>query len=172
MSVDAKLKELGIKLPATPKAIGNYVGAKRIGGIVYTSGSGPRMPDGTMPTGIVGDTVTVKQAYEFAKVAGLNLLAAVHEICGTLDGVEVVKVFGMVNAVPGFTQQPDVMNGCSDLFVDLLGEYGRHTRSAVGVGSLPGNMPVEIEAIFKIHPSYFERETLQAFGTGAMPIHG
>ena len=103
-------------------------------------GQGPRAPTAAIPTGKVGKDVTVEQAYEHAKTTGLGLLAAMKEAAGSLDKVEVIKLLGMVNAVPDFADQPKVINGCSDLFVAVLGENGRHARSAVGMGSLPGNM--------------------------------
>lgn len=103
-----------------------------------------------MPEGIVGKDFSIEEAYQFARTTGLGLLSAMRDACGSLDKVEVIKVFGMVNAIPGFSGHPQVMNGCSDLFVAVLGENGRHARSAVGMGSLPGNMPVEIEAIVRM----------------------
>jgi enamine deaminase RidA (YjgF/YER057c/UK114 family) len=104
-----------------------------------------------MFTGKVGRDVTVEQAYEHAKRVGLGLLAAAKAAAGDLGKVEVLKVLGMVNGVPEFTDHPKVINGCSDLFVAVLGERGRHARSAVGIGSLPGNISVEIEAVMRIH---------------------
>jgi enamine deaminase RidA (YjgF/YER057c/UK114 family) len=104
-----------------------------------------------MLTGKVGRDVTVEQGYEHAKLVGLGLLAAARAVAGDLAKIEVLKVLGMVNAVPEFTQQPEVINGCSDLFVAVLGERGRHARSAVGMGSLPRNISVEIEAVMRIH---------------------
>ena len=151
MSADAKLKELGLELPVVPKPMGTYVPWTRDGNTIYLSGQGPRRNDGTMHVGKVGKDVTIEQAYEHAKLVGLNLLAAANAAAGgSLDKVEVLKVLGMVNAVPGFGDQPKVINGCSDLFVAVLGERGRHARSAVGMGSLPVNIPVEIEAVMRV----------------------
>ena len=147
MSAEQKLAGLGLKLPALPKPIGNYVPFKRAGDIIYLSGQGPRRPDGGPITGKVGRDVTVEEAYEHAKLIGLGLLAAAKLAAGDLDKVEVLKVLGMVNAIPEFKDQPKVINGCSDLFVAILGERGRHARSAVGMGSLPNQITVEIEAV-------------------------
>ena len=151
MSPDEKLAELGLELPHLATPVANYVPFKRDGHIVYLSGQGPRQKDGTYPTGKVGRDVTVEDAYEHARQTALGLLAAAKAAAGSLDTVEILKVFGMVNAVPDFADQPKVINGCSDLFVAVLGERGRHARSAVGLGSLPNNMTVEIEAVIRIH---------------------
>jgi len=129
----------------------NYVSFKRDGRTLYLSGQGPRRSDGSMATGKVGRDVSTEEAYEHAKLVGLGLLAAAKAAAGDLSKVEVLKVLGMVNAVPEFTDQPKVINGCSDLFVAVLGERGRHARSAVGMGSLPLQITVEIEAIMLIH---------------------
>ena len=148
MSAEENLKKLGLTLPELPKPIGNYVPWKRNGNTIYLSGQGPRRNDGTLHVGKVGKDVTIEQAYEHAKLVGLGLLAAAREAAGgSLDQVEVLKVLGMVNAVPEFTDQPKVINGCSDLFVAVLGERGRHARSAVGMGSLPNQITVEVEAV-------------------------
>jgi enamine deaminase RidA (YjgF/YER057c/UK114 family) len=151
MSVAENLKRLGLTLPNIPTPVANYVPWKRDGNTIYLSGQGPRDKHGKHITGTVGKDVTVEQAYEYAKLVGLNLLAAANAAAGgSLEKVEVLKVLGMVNAVPGFGDQPKVINGCSDLFVNVLGERGRHARSAVGMGSLPVNIPVEIEAVMRV----------------------
>jgi enamine deaminase RidA (YjgF/YER057c/UK114 family) len=150
MSAEQKLAELGLTLPQLPKPIGNYVPFKRAGDLIFLSGQGPRRPDGSPITGKVGRDVTVEEAYEHAKLIGLGLLAAAKLAAGDLDKVEVLKVLGMVNAVPEFKDQPKVINGCSDLFVAVLGERGRHARSAVGMGSLPNQITVEIEAVMRV----------------------
>lgn len=152
MSADERLKELGLELPSLAAPMANYVRFKRAGDLVYLSGQGPRYPDGSIPAGKVGQEFSTDEAYEFAKVTGLGLLAAMKEAAGSLDKVEVIKLLGMVNGVPDFGDQPRVINGCSDLLVAVLGENGRHARSAVGMGSLPGNMPVEIEVIIRVLP--------------------
>ena len=150
MSAEQKLAELGLTLPPLPKPVGNYVPFKRAGDLIFLSGQGPRRPDGSPITGKVGRDVTVEEAYEHAKLIGLGLLAAAKLAAGDLDKVEVLKVLGMVNAVPEFKDQPKVINGCSDLFVAVLGERGRHARSAVGMGSLPNQISVEIEAVMGV----------------------
>ena len=151
MSAEAKLQSMGLTLPELPKPIANYVSFKINGNTLYLSGQGPRRNDGTMFTGKVGRDVTPELAYEHAKLVGLGLLAAAKVAAGSLDKIEVLKVLGMVNAVPEFTDHPKVINGCSDLFVAVLGERGKHARSAVGMGSLPGNISVEVEAVLRIH---------------------
>jgi enamine deaminase RidA (YjgF/YER057c/UK114 family) len=151
MSAEEKLKALNLKLPEMPAPIANYVRFKRVGDLAYLSGQGPRRPDGTQATGKVGRDVTWEEAYEHAKLTGLGLLAAMKQAAdGDLDRVEVVKVLGMVNATPEFGDHPKVINGCSDLFVAVLGDRGRHARSAVGMGSLPGGITVEIEVIIRL----------------------
>jgi enamine deaminase RidA (YjgF/YER057c/UK114 family) len=150
MSAEDNLKKLGLTLPTVPTPIATYVSFKRDGNTIYCSGQGPRKPDGGYHTGKVGKDVTVEQAYEHAKIVGLGLLAAAKAAAGSLDKVEVIKLLAMVNAVPEFTDQPKVINGCSDLLVAVLGERGRHARSAVGMGSLPNNMTVEIEAVMRV----------------------
>ncbi|MEN5082547.1 RidA family protein [Bosea sp. TWI1241] len=152
MSADEKLRSLGLTLPQVPNPVATYVSFKRVGDMVYLSGQGPKRADGTYPTGKVGGDVSLEEAYEHAKQTGLGLLAAMKTAAGSLDKVEVVKLLGMVNAVPDFSDHPKVINGCSDLFVAVLGDNGRHARSAVGMGSLPNNMTVEIEAIVRILP--------------------
>ena len=152
MTPEQKLTSLGLVLPELPKPVANYVSYKRAGDMLYLSGQGPRRNDGVMHTGKLGKDVTTKQAYEHAKLVGLGLLAAMRQATGDLSKVEVIKVLGMVNGVPEFTEQPAVINGCSDLFVEVLGDKGRHARSAVGMGSLPMNITVEIEAVCRILP--------------------
>lgn len=150
MSADDNLKKLGLTLPEMAAPIANYVRFKRVGDLVFLSGQGPREPDGSNHTGKVGADVTCEQAYEHARLTGLGLLAAMKQAAGSLDKVEVVKLLGMVNATPDFADHPKVINGCSDLLVAVLGENGRHARSAVGMGSLPNNITVEIEAIIRV----------------------
>ncbi len=150
MTPEEKLKSLGLTLPAIPTPIANYVPFKLDGKTIYCSGQGPRRPDGSVYVGKVGADYTWQEAYEHAKLIGLGLLAAAKMAAGDLSKVEIIKVLGMVNGVPEFTDQPKVINGCSDLFVEVLGERGRHARSAVGMGSLPNNMSVEIEAVMRI----------------------
>jgi enamine deaminase RidA (YjgF/YER057c/UK114 family) len=151
MSAEARVKELGLQLPPPPQPIGNYVPYRIGGGILFLSGVGPRSADGSNVTGKVGGAVTVEQGYQAARLCGLNLLVNMKAALGSLDRVDTgLKVLGMVNAVPDFTEQPKVINGCTDLFVEVFGDSGRPARSAVGMGSLPGNISVEIEAIVSI----------------------
>jgi enamine deaminase RidA (YjgF/YER057c/UK114 family) len=148
MSADARITDLGLILPPPPKPGGNYVPWRIGAGLLFLSGVGPRLSDGTSMTGKVGATVNIEQAYRAARQCGLNLLANTRAALGTLDRVDtVLKVLGMVNAVPEFVDQPKVINGCTDLFVEVFGDSGRPARSAVGMGSLPGDISVEIEAI-------------------------
>jgi enamine deaminase RidA (YjgF/YER057c/UK114 family) len=152
MTPEAKLAAMGLALPEVPKPVGTYLPYKIAGDMLYLSGQGPRRADGSFATGKVGRDVAVDEAYEHAKLVGLSLLAAAKTAVGELSRIEVIKVLGMVNAVPEFTDQPKVINGCSDLFVDVFGEAGRHARSAVGHVTLPGQISVEIEAIVAIKP--------------------
>ena len=148
MSHEAKLAELGIELPAVPAPAGNYVHAVRTGNLLYLAGKGPIDADAV---GKVGADVSTEDAYQHARQVGLTLLAVMKQDLGSLDNVkQVVKVLGMVNAVPEFGEQPAVINGCSDLFVEVLGDAGRHARSAVGMGSLPNQITVEIEVIVEV----------------------
>jgi enamine deaminase RidA (YjgF/YER057c/UK114 family) len=152
MTPEQKLKQLGIDLGAVSAPIASYVNAVRTGNLLFLAGKGPR-PDagGARPKGKVGREYTTEQAYQHARTVGLDLLAVMRAELGSLDRVKrVVKVLGMVNAVPEFTEHPKVINGCSDLFVEVFGEAGRHARSAVGMGSLPMGIPVEIEAIVEV----------------------
>lgn len=148
MSAEQRLKELGLTLPPPTRPVGNYVPHRIGGNLLFLSGVGPGRPDGSTIRGKVGADLTVAQAYEAARICGLNLLANMRAATGSLDRVDtVLKVFGMVNAVPDFGEQPEVINGCTDLFVEVLGENGRPARSAVGLGSLPRGIAVEIEAV-------------------------
>ena len=149
MSAEQNLKQKNIVLPTPPKPMGNYVPAVRTGNLLYTAGSGPG-PTG--PRGKVGRDLTVDQGYQAARDTGLNLLAVVRENLGSLDKVRrVVKVLGMVNSAEGFGEQPKVVNGFSDLMVEVFGEaIGKHARSAVGMAELPNNIPVEIEMILEV----------------------
>ena len=152
MSAEKRLKELGIELGSVSAPVANYVNAVRTGNLLFLAGKGPRAgKDGKRPKGKVGREYTVEQAYEHARTVGLDLISVMRAELGSLDKVKrIVKVLGMVNAVPGFTDQPKVINGCSDLFVEVFGERGKHARSAVGMGSLPNNMTVEIEAVIRV----------------------
>ncbi|MGB7180601.1 MAG: RidA family protein [Burkholderiaceae bacterium] len=152
MGIDARLQTLGIELPIAPKPVGNYVGAVRTGNLLFMSGCGPRLPDGRSITGKLGDTMQVEQGYEAARLVGLNMLANIKAQLGSLDRVEqVVKVLGMVNCAADFADHPKVINGFSDLFVEVFGEaIGRGARSAVGMAALPGQIAVEVEIILQV----------------------
>ena len=146
MSIRDRLQELEITLPPVPAPAGSYVHAVRTGSLLFLSGKGPGSS-----VGKVGAGVSVEDGYQAARSVGLVLISVMREELGDLDRVaRVVKVLGMVNAAPEFGQQPQVINGCSDLFVEVFGDAGRHARSAVGMGSLPGGITVEIECIVEV----------------------
>jgi enamine deaminase RidA (YjgF/YER057c/UK114 family) len=146
LSAEKKVKELGLDLGKVVPPVANYVNAVRTGNLLYLAGKGPGAVKGKL-----GREFSVEQGYQHARAVGLNLLAVMRDELGSLDKVKrVVKVLGMVNAVPDFEDQPKVINGCSDLFVEVFGDRGRHARSAVGMGSLPMGIPVEIEVIVEI----------------------
>ncbi|WP_207483521.1 RidA family protein [Arenibaculum pallidiluteum] len=150
-SPEARLAALGLTLPPAPEPIANFVPCRRVGQLLFLSGQGPVHPDGTLCTGKVGAGVDVASAYDHARLTGVNLLAVMREALGSLDRVEaVVKLLGMVNAAPDFGEHPKVINGCSDLMMEVFGADGIHARSAVGVGSLPNRITVEIEAIVAV----------------------
>jgi enamine deaminase RidA (YjgF/YER057c/UK114 family) len=151
-AIDQKLEQLGIELPNTPTPMANYVPSVQTGNLLYLSGQGPRYGNNQFKTGKVGADVTVEEAYQHARLVGIQLLSAAKAaLGGDLSRVKrVVKLLGMVNGTPEFDKQPQVINGCSDLLVEVFGDLGRHARSAVGMGSLPGNITVEIEAIFEV----------------------
>jgi len=148
---EANLKAVGIQLITPTAPIANYVKAVRVGNIVYLSGHGPDRPDGSLVTGKVGSDLTLEQAKDAARLTGISLLSTLKAEIGNLNKVKrIVKVLGMVNAVPAFEQHPQVINGCSDLMVEVFGVNGKHARSAVGMGSLPKNIAVEIEMIVEL----------------------
>jgi enamine deaminase RidA (YjgF/YER057c/UK114 family) len=151
MSAEARLIELKIDLPKIPAPIGNFLPYRRVGQLLYLSGQGPRNAAGEISVGRVGKDCSVERAYSDARQIGLQMLATIRQATGSLDHVEaIVKLLGMVNAEPDFGEHPKVINGCSDLLVEVFGERGKHARSAVGMGSLPNRMTVEIEAIIQI----------------------
>ncbi len=150
---EAKLKELGITLPAVGAPLANYVPTVRAGNLVFLSGHGPAQPWAKSATGKLGRDLTVKEGYEAARNVGINLLASLKAEIGDLKKVKrIVKVLGMVNGVDSFTEQPEVVNGFSDLMVAVFGPKGKHARSAVGMGSLPRNLSVEIEMVVEVEP--------------------
>lgn len=153
MSAEARLKELGIVLPKVPAPVANYLPYRIAGNLLFLAGQGPRDENGNHLSGKVGADVSVEEAYRRARIIGLQLLSATRIALGSLDRVDtVVKMLCMVNAVPEFKDHPKVANGMSDLFVEVFGENGKHARSAVGMGSLPSQISVEIEGIFSIKP--------------------
>jgi len=148
MTADERFAGLGLTLPPPPKPLGNYVPFRLTGNLLFLSGVGPRGVDGAMITGKVGADVSLEQAYEAARLCGLNLLTNMIAAVGKLERIDtVLKVLGMVNAIPAFGDHPKVIDGCTDLLVAVFGESGRPARSAVGMSSLPRNIAVEVEAI-------------------------
>jgi len=151
MTAEARLSELGLELPTPFPPAGNYVSAVRTGPLLFLSGTGPVRADGTVITGKVGADVDLDTAVEAARVTGLQLLAAIRHELGTLDRVcRVVKTLGMVNCAPGFNRTPQVIDGCSNLLVDVFGDDGRGARSAVGMAELPFDICVEIELVVEV----------------------
>ncbi|MEC9292798.1 MAG: RidA family protein [Chloroflexota bacterium] len=151
MNFEDTIKKLGIDLDNPASPVANYVPAVSTGKLVYLSGKGPTQSDGTMISGKVGSDLNIDEGYEAARLVGIQLLAALREHIGDLNRVSrIVKVLGMVNSTPDFEDHPKVINGCSDLLVSVFGENGKHARSAVGMGSLPGQIPVEIEMIVEV----------------------
>jgi enamine deaminase RidA (YjgF/YER057c/UK114 family) len=150
MTPEERLKALGLELPEVQVPSWNYIPYRWAGNLLFISGQGPKL-NGTVSVGRLGRDTTVEQGYEDARLTGLNLLAVAKGALGELNRIEaVVKLLGMVNAEPDFADHPKVINGCSDLLVEVLGEAGRHARSAVGMGSLPNRMTVEVEAILMV----------------------
>jgi enamine deaminase RidA (YjgF/YER057c/UK114 family) len=149
MSAERRLEELKITLPRAPKPVANYVTSVRIGDMLYVSGHGPAPAEGMKTLGKVGRDLTADEGYQAARQTGLSILATLREALGSLNHVErVVKLLGMVNATEDFRDHPRVVNGCSDLFVEIFGDSGRGARSAVGMASLPGDIATEVEAMF------------------------
>ncbi|MGQ9607817.1 MAG: RidA family protein [bacterium] len=148
MKIEQLLKEKGIELPEVPKPVANYVPAVRIGNLVFLSGHGPQKH---IPLGKVGKDLTLEQGYEAARNTALCLISTLKNFLGDLDKVlRIVKLTGFVNCSEDFKDQPKVVNGASDLFVEIFGESGKHSRSAVGMYQLPNNIPVEIELIAEV----------------------
>jgi enamine deaminase RidA (YjgF/YER057c/UK114 family) len=149
-----RLAKLGIVLPPAPPPVATFVTAAREGNLLFLSGQGPLESNGREHHGKVGADVSLETAYQHARITGINMLAVMHETLGSLGKVRrIVKILGMVNATPDFTEHPSVINGCSDLMIQVFGEaIGSHARSAVGMGSLPSRITVEIEAVVAINP--------------------
>jgi len=140
-------------LPPVPKPAANYLPYRLLGNVLYLSGQGPRDDKGVVAKGKLGAEISVEEGYRRARLTGLNLLATMRDALGSLDRVDfIIKLLGMVNATPDFNDSPKVINGCSDLFVEVFGDAGRHARSAVGNAMLPNQMSVEIEAIVAVKP--------------------
>ncbi len=154
MNAEAKIIELGLELPPAPKPAGVYKPLVVVGNLAYVSGHGPLRTDGTLMTGKVGADIDLDGGYTAARQVGLTILATLKAQLGSLDRVSrVIKLLGMVYATPEFQEHPKVINGCSELFAEVFGsDHGVGTRSAVGMGSLPGNISVEIEGTFEITP--------------------
>ena len=153
MSAEARLKELGVVLPSLGTPVANYLPYRLAGNILYLAGQGPRDESGKQLTGKLGKDISIEEGYRRARLVGLGLLAAMRDALGSLDRVDyIVKLLGMVNAVPDFNDSPKVINGCSDLLVEVFGDAGRHARSAVGNVMLPNQISVEIEGIVAVKP--------------------
>ena len=151
MTIEDRLHELGIELTEVFPPAGKYVGAVRTGSLVFLSGAGPVRPDGTFVTGKVGRDVDLDAAKEAARLTGLQLLAVLRAELGSLDRVaRVVKTLGMVNCAPGFNRTPAVIDGCSELLIEVFGDAGRGARSAVGMAELPFDIAVEIELVVEV----------------------
>jgi len=151
MGAEARLKELGITLPQPGTPVANYIPAVRVGNLLFLAGHGPLRDGKAMSRGKLGKDLSVEEGYKVAREVGLNLLASARAALGSLDKVKrLVKVLGMVASAEGFNDQPKVINGFSDLMVEIFGENGRHARSAVGMAELPMGIPVEIEMILEV----------------------
>ena len=151
-TADDRLKELGITLPDPPEPVANYVSSVRTGDLLFLAGSGPaKDAAGKIPLGKLGEDMSVEEGYDAARLVGMNVLGRLRKDLGSLDRVKrVIKLLTMVNCTADFKDQPAVANGASDLLVEVLGDRGQHSRSAVGMVSLPGGIPVEIEAIVEV----------------------
>lgn len=149
-AVAERLASLGITVPEVVPPVAAYVPAVRSGSYVYVSGQLPMVEGALRATGLVGDDVTPEDAKDYARTCGINVLAAIQSIVPLDDVVRVVKLVGFVASAPGFTGQPGVVNGASELMGEVFGDAGRHARSAVGVGALPLGAPVEVEAIVEV----------------------
>ena len=149
--IEKHLQELGIELPAAAIPVANYVNAVRTGNLLFLAGKGPNKPEGGYVTGKLGENLTIEEGYAAARLAGISQLAVLKAELGNLNKVKrIVKVTGMVNATPDFTGHPEVINGFSDLMVEVFGEKGKHARAAVGMGSLPRGIAVEIEMVVEV----------------------
>lgn len=149
---EERLRELNITLPTPPQPVANYVNGVRAGNLIFLAGKGPKYPDGRELTGKLGGNITIDQGYEGARQTAINQLSVLKEMLGDLNKVKrIVKVLGLVNSSPNFIDQPKVVNGFSDLMVDVFGEKGKHARAAIGVNSLPRGQAVEIELVVEVY---------------------
>lgn len=162
MGVEERLAELGIELPPTPEPVGNYIGAVQVGDLVFLGGVSNRVRGVLKYRGKLGRDLTIEQGYDAARMAAINHLATLKAFLGDLDRIErIVKLVGHINCAPGFNQLPPVLNGASDLLVEIFGEQGRHTRLALGASELNDDIPVETELIIQVRPptaSYGDEE--------------
>lgn len=148
---EERLAAMGVSLPAAPSPAANYVNCVRAGNLLFLAGKGPNTPDGTYITGKLGEDLTIEQGYEAARLVAINQIAVLKQELGNLGRVKrIIKVLGMVNASPDFTDHPKVTNGFSDMMVAVFGEKGKHARSSVGMCSLPFNIAVEIELVVEV----------------------
>lgn len=148
---EARLRELSITLPEPPKPVANYVNGVRTGNLIFLAGKGPKRADGSEITGKLGREISIEEGYEAARLTAINQLAVLKSMLGDLNKVKrIVKVLGMVNSDPSFVEQPKVINGFSDLIVEVFGDRGRHARAAVGMASLPRGQAVEIEMVVEV----------------------
>ena len=153
MSAEQRVRDLGLELPPPPGQAGNYLPGVQVGRLLFLSGCVPRRADGSAVMGKLGGTLTVDEGYEAARLAGLAMLSRIRLVAGSLDRVaRVVKVIGMVNALPDFTEQPRVIDGFSDLLAEVFGANGRGARAAVGLSTLSGGVAVEVEMIVELKP--------------------
>ena len=149
---EERLRELNITLPTPPQPVANYVNGVRAGNLIFLAGKGPKYPDGRELTGKLGGNITIDEGYEGARQTAINQLSVLKEMLGDLNKVKrIVKVLGLVNSSPNFIDQPKVVNGFSDLMVDVFGEKGKHARAAIGVNSLPRGQAVEIELVVEVY---------------------
>ena len=151
MKIENRLEEIGIELPPPVKPVANYVTIVQTGNLVFTSGHGPVNMSGELEKGQLGTDMTIEEGYQSARLVGLGLISTLKDILGDLNRIKrVIKVVGFVNSTPDFLDHPKVVNGVSDLFVEVFGDKGKHARSAVGMVQLPGGIPVEVEVIVEI----------------------
>ena len=151
MKIENRLEEIGIELPPPVKPVANYVTTVQTGNLVFTSGHGPVNMSGELEKGQLGTDMTIEEGYQSARLVGLGLISTLKDTLGDLDRIKRgSKVVGFVNSTPDFLDHPKVVNGVSDLFVEVFGDKGKHARSAVGMVQLPGGIPVEVEVIVEI----------------------